>query len=53
MRDKTHLAVLVAVLAVASVAYAQRGGGSFGVRRPGPDSFNGTFTFCRLAVRAA
>jgi Domain of unknown function (DUF4159) len=52
MRDKRHLALLLAVWAVGSAAYAQRGG-YYGVRRPGPDSFNGTFTFCRLAVRAA
>lgn len=48
-----RLALLVAVLAVAGAASAQRGGGYYGVRRPEPDSFNGTFTFCRLAVRAA
>ncbi len=41
------------LLAVTLVAAQRGGGGVFGVRRPGPDSFNGTFTFCRLAVGAA
>lgn len=37
---------------MASSAAAQRGGlGGFGVSRPRADSFNGAFTFCRLAVR--
>lgn len=54
MRYKKPLVVLVAVVTiVAGVAHAQRRGGFYGVRRPGPDSFNGTFTFCRLAARAA
>lgn len=47
------LALLVVALAAAATAYAQRTAFGYGVRRPGPDSFNGTFTFCRLAVRAA
>ena len=45
--------MLAAVVTIAGVAYAQRRGGYYGVRRPGPDSFKGTFTFCRLAVRPA
>jgi hypothetical protein len=45
--------LLVVVVTFAGVAAAQRGGGYYGVRRPGPDSFNGTFTFCRLAARPA
>ena len=53
MPSKKHLAVLMAVVTFAGAAYAQRRGGYYGVRRPGPDSFKGTFTFCRLAVRAS
>jgi hypothetical protein len=53
MTYKKPLALLVAIAIVAGTASAQRRGGYYGVRRPGPDSFNGTFTFCRLAVRAA
>ena len=53
MSYKTHLAVLLAVVTLAGAVLAQRRGGYNGVRRPGPDSFKGTFTFCRLAARAA
>jgi hypothetical protein len=54
-------------MAMAAVTYAQRFGqggrrrggggggyrGSYAPRRPGPDSFTGDFTFCRLAYRQA
>lgn len=50
-------AVLVAACGVAvsaGLAAAQRGGlDGLGLQRPTPTSFNGTFTFCRLAVRMA
>lgn len=42
------LALALSLLASASLA--QRGGGDF-YRRPGPDSFDGAFNFCRLALR--
>ena len=45
--------LVLSLVAAASAASAQRGGGYYGIRRAGPDSFNGTFTFCRLAVRTA
>ena len=52
MRDPIRrLGVLVALLALAGTAHAQFG--YFGIRRPRADSFNGAFTFCRLAVRAS
>lgn len=56
---KLTAVVATAALALGSVCYAQRfgggrlGGGYYGVHRPGPDSFNGDFTFCRLAFRQA
>lgn len=51
---KKPLALLLLLLVGAGVLYAQRGGaGWYSVRRPGPDSFRGSFTFCRLAFRAA
>src|SRR4051812_14736959 len=63
---KTIGFVLAAVMAMAAVTYAQRFGGQGGGRRRGgsggyqasprrPDakSFNGDFTFCRLAYRVA
>ena len=55
MQFKARLLILAFVLAAAAgAAYAQRGGRGFsGIRRPGPDSFTGSFTFCRLAVRPA
>lgn len=40
-------------MTVVGAVYGQRRGGFYGVRRPGPDSFKGSFTFCRLAVRGA
>jgi hypothetical protein len=46
--------ILLAIVAAAGVALAQRGGGGFyGVRRPRADTFNGSFTFCRMAANAA
>src|SRR4051812_28592720 len=59
--------VLVSIMAMAAVTYAQRfgqgggrrrGGGGFRgggytPRRPTTDSFTGDFTFCRLAYRQA
>jgi hypothetical protein len=56
MPNMRHLALFVAVatVTVAAAAYAQRrGGGYYGIQRPGPDSFNGAFTFCRLAAQPA
>ena len=54
--------VACAALGLGSVCYAQRFGGSgqgrrgpsggyYGIRRAGPDSFTGDFTFCRIAFR--
>jgi hypothetical protein len=48
--------VLLLILGVTALSFAQRrrgfgGGGEFGIRRPGPDSFTGNFTFCRAAFR--
>ena len=53
MHTRTRGVVFViAFVAASSLVFAQRGGGGFfGVRRPEPRTFNGTFTFCRLAVR--
>ncbi|HTL00573.1 MAG TPA: hypothetical protein VL243_00020 [Vicinamibacterales bacterium] len=46
--------ILLAIFAIGGVALAQRGGGGFyGVRRPRADTFNGSFTFCRMAANAA
>jgi hypothetical protein len=46
------LAALVLVSTVA--AFAQRGGGGYyGVRRPGANTFKGDFNFCRLAFRSS
>lgn len=55
MRLRRSIAVvLLGVGTVAAAGVSQRGGfGGPGFRRPGPNSFNGTFTFCRLAVRMA
>jgi hypothetical protein len=64
LRKKDLALLVLVVIAAGSLAYAQRfegrgrgrrGGRNdySGVRRPGPDSFNGTFTFCRLASRTA
>src|SRR4051794_17605765 len=58
---KTLALLLVLVLATAAVTYAQRrrgggrGGGGVGVAPPRPNasSFNGDFTFCRLAYQPA
>ena len=47
-------ALLLLVLLAAVAVSAQRGGGGwFTVRRPGPDSFKGDFTFCRLAFNSS
>lgn len=52
-RYRRRLALAALVVAVSSVAFAQRGGGGYyGVRRPSADTFKGDFTFCRLAFRA-
>lgn len=54
MHLRKHIAwVLIGAMLMAGASYAQRRGGFYGVRRPGPDSFKGIFTFCRLAARAA
>ena len=46
--------LLVALAAITGAALAQRGGGGvYGVRHPQPDTFNGAFTFCRMAANAA
>jgi hypothetical protein len=51
-RRSRWLLVLI-VLASGGAALAQRSGGGYaGVRRPGPESFTGAFTFCRLAFRS-
>ena len=53
LNKRMALVAVVLIAAVATLA-AQRGGrGFYGIRRPGPNSFKGSFTFCRLAVRAA
>lgn len=50
----TAATVCICVVLVGGGAAAQRGGrGEAGFNRPGPDSFNGAFTFCRLAPRMA
>src|SRR6187455_2048969 len=55
MFRRKAVAVFVLLLLMLSAAvFAQRGGGGwYGVRRPGPHSFTGSFMFCRLAFRAA
>ncbi len=49
--SRTSAVVVILLTGAAGLALAQ--GGFYGVKRPGPDSFNGAFTFCRLAVQAA
>src|SRR5687767_7200947 len=52
--NKRLVSLVLAFATLAGAGYAQRGGGGYtGVRRPGPDSFTGSFTFCRLAFRSA
>src|SRR6185295_11927140 len=63
MRGKKLVALFVVLtLGVTALSFAQRrrggrnrggGGGTFGVKRPTPDTFNGNFTFCRIAFRQA
>ncbi|MGE3840020.1 MAG: DUF4159 domain-containing protein [Vicinamibacterales bacterium] len=48
-----HRFVVTLALLAAAAGVATAQGGYFGVKRPGPESFNGAFTFCRLAVQAA
>jgi hypothetical protein len=49
---KSRRLVLAALVIVSTAVSAQRGGGGYyGVRRPGADTFKGDFTFCRLAFR--
>ena len=51
--NKYPVAVILLIVVMAGAAYAQRGGGGYvGIRRPGPTTFNGSFTFCRLAFRS-
>jgi hypothetical protein len=52
---KKALVALLAALLVAEGLSAQRRGmgGYYGIRRPEPHSFTGSFTFCRIAFRAA
>jgi hypothetical protein len=46
--------LLVALMAATGATSTQRGGGGFyGLRRPQPDTFNGAFTFCRMAAHTA
>jgi hypothetical protein len=47
--------LLAVVLLIAHGSSAQRrgNGGYYGIRRPEPNSFNGSFTFCRIAFRSA
>ena len=46
--------LLVTLVAATGATFAQRGGGgAYGLRRPHPDTFNGAFTFCRMAAHAA
>jgi uncharacterized protein DUF4159 len=50
---KKAVALLALVLLMAEGSYAQRrGGGIYGIRRPEPNSFTGSFTFCRIAFRS-
>src|SRR5256885_12276121 len=69
MRRRTVVLVAMAVMATAAFTYAQQFGGGQGrrrgggrgygggyyapIRRPDANSFNGDFTFCRLAYRPA
>ncbi|MCM3879389.1 MAG: DUF4159 domain-containing protein [Vicinamibacterales bacterium] len=55
MLFKKSVALLAFVLLIAAGSYAQRrgGGGYSGIRRPEPNSFTGSFTFCRIAFRTA
>ena len=50
---KRFVWLLAAFVAATSATFAQRGGGVYGLRRPQPDTFNGSFTFCRMAAHAA
>jgi hypothetical protein len=52
---KKAAALLALVMLIAEGSYAQRrgGGGIYGIRRPEPHSFTGSFTFCRIAFRSA
>jgi hypothetical protein len=52
MRLAKSVIVVAPVVLLAVSAAAVHAQGGFGVRRPRPDTFNGAFTFCRLAVRA-
>jgi hypothetical protein len=55
MHPATRFAwLLVALVAATGAAFAQRGGGGmYRLRRPQPDTFNGAFTFCRMAAHTA
>ena len=54
MRFKRFVVSLLALaLAGATIAAQRGGGGYYGIRRPTADTFNGDFTFCRLAFRAS
>ncbi len=52
---KKAVAATIVVLLVAEGLYAQRRGmgGYYGIRRPEPNSFTGSFTFCRIAFRSS
>ena len=53
MRFTKPFALIVLLIVAATAVFAQRGGrGFYGIRRPGPDSFKGSFTFCRIAFRS-
>jgi hypothetical protein len=46
--------ILIAVISTAQIAAQRRGfGGYYSIRRPTPTTFNGDFTFCRVAFRQA
>lgn len=53
MHARKPLVFIMLVLMAATAVFAQRGGRAlYGIRRPGPDSFKGSFTFCRIAFRS-
>jgi hypothetical protein len=53
-RTIRRLTLLVLVLASTAAVFAQRGGGGWvTVRRPDANTFNGNFTFCRIAFNTS
>ena len=61
MRGRKLVALfIILALGVTALSFAQRRRGrngydnrSYGIKRPTPDTFNGNFTFCRIAFRQA